>query len=57
MKAKIIIVADRSGSMDEAGKSDIELNAIRAVRAWCRQNDVETELFAWGKTVEPATRR
>lgn len=54
MKAKIIIVADRSGSMDEAGKSDIELNAIRAIRAWCRQNDVETEIFAWGKTVEPA---
>lgn len=54
MKEKIIMIADRSGSMNEAGKSDIELNAIRAVRAWCRQRGIETEVFAWGETVESA---
>lgn len=53
MEDKIIIVADRSGSMSEAGKSSIELNAIRAARAWCRRQGLLAEVYAWGETVEP----
>lgn len=52
MEDKIIIVADRSGSMSEAGKSSVELNAIRAARAWCRRQGLLAEVYAWGGTVE-----
>lgn len=54
MKGKIIIIADQSGSISESGKSNIEMNAIRAVRAWCMRNDAQTEIYTWNRTVERA---
>ena len=54
MKEKIIIIADRSGSISESGKSEIEMNAIRAVRAWCMRNDAQTEIYAWSGTMKQA---
>lgn len=54
MKGKIIIIADRSGSISESGKSEIEMNAIRAVRTWCVRNNAQTEIYAWRGTVKRA---
>lgn len=54
MKRKIIIIVDRSGSISESGKSNIEMNAIRAVWAWCMRNNAQTEIHSWSRTVKPA---
>ena len=54
MKEKIIIIADRSGSISESGKSEIEMNAIRAVRAWCMRNDAQTEIYEWSGIMKQA---